>query len=91
MCQRVTLARQLVFCLSTISAYDYMEDTKMQYEEAKRILDSEPQKRFHVVFPNEKDMAMDEMGFRISMRGFIPTFGIDLAFVIAKKFHGEVA
>ena len=30
MCQRATLARQLVFCLSTISAYDYMEDTKMK-------------------------------------------------------------
>ena len=67
-----------------------MEDMKMQYEEAKRILDSEPQKRFHIVFPNEKDMAMDEMGSRISMRGFVPTFGIDRAFAIAKKFHDEM-
>lgn len=87
----MTLVRQLVFCPSTISAYDYMEDMKMQYEEAKAILAREPQRRFHVVFPNEKDMAMDEMGFRISMRGFIPTFGIDRAFAIAEKFHGEVA
>lgn len=63
----------------------------MQYEEAKRMLEREPQKRFHVVFPNEKDMAMDEMGFRISMRGFVPTFKIDQAFEIANKFHGKVA
>lgn len=30
--QRVTLARRLVFCLSTISAYNYMEDMKMPTE-----------------------------------------------------------
>lgn len=30
--QRVTLARHLAFCLSHISAYDYMEDMKMRYE-----------------------------------------------------------
>ena len=63
----------------------------MQYEEAKAILAREPQRRFHVVFPNEKDMAMDELGFRISMRGFVPTFKIGQAFEIANKFHGEVA
>ena len=28
--QRVTLTRHLAFCLSHISAYDYMEDTKMK-------------------------------------------------------------
>ena len=63
----------------------------MKYEEAKQLLIKEPQKRFYVIFPNNSGMVMDETGFRISMRGFVPTFKIDQAFDIAKKFHGEVA
>ena len=63
----------------------------MKYEKAKQILARTPQARFHVVFPNEDGMAMDENGCRISMRGFVPTFEIDQAFAVARKFHGEVA
>lgn len=62
----------------------------MNYVEATESFVIEPHKRFHIRFPNEPYMAMDENGMRISMRGFIPTFKLDQAFEIARKFNGEV-